>query len=229
MKKNFSILSLVAAVVLSSVAFGQDSEVSAPDGSSGKWSTVTGETVGEGNNVIHVQAGYPGLSGGWFHGMSEKFDLGARFTFNYGYESTTAIIPGLKPAMILKIGLMDNGKFNMALRFEPGVQLYFSSFGGGVLFGINLPAYLDMGIRINNEFSVVLGADLPMSLNLTPGVVFNIPIKFGGGIEYKINPDMALTFNTRFGPFIAAGGFGGFGFGGVAFAFDALFGLAFKL
>ena len=220
MKKNLTLIALVAAVSVAAPAFAE--------GGSYHWTTATGETVGTGNNAIHVQAGFPGISGGWYHGLSEKMDIGARFSFNYAYESTfgfgiIGLAPGLKPAAILKFGLMDNGKFNMALRIEPGIHLYFA--GGGVLFGLDTPVLLDMGIRVNEQFSVLLGAGLPLSFNFTPLFVMAIPIMVGGGVEYKFTPDMALTFNMKFGPAIIASGFGS----GASFAFESLIGLAFKL
>jgi hypothetical protein len=210
MKKNLTLIALLTTFATSTAAFAD-------------WSPITGETVGEGNNVIHVQAGFPGISGGFLHGMAEKFDLGARLTFNYGLEGTFAIVPGLKPAAILKIGLMEQEKFNMALRFEPGLNMYFSGFG--VLFGIAIPVALDMGIRINEQVAIPLFVEMPMGLNLTPIVTFGLPIRFGGGVEYKFKDDMALTFAMRFGPYIGIGGFGA----GVGFSFDSLIGIAFKL
>jgi hypothetical protein len=217
MKNTLKLVSLVASLTLSGSAFAD-------------WSAVTGETVGEGNNVIHAQAGLPTISGKWFHGMSEKFDLGAGLSFDYLYAGTFTpgfgFTPGFRPAAIMKFGLMQQDKFSMALRIEPGVNLYFS--GAGVLFGLGVPVGLDMGIRINDKVSIPLGVELAMSLNLTQAVIFVLPIKIGGGVEWKFSETMALTGRMNFGPAIVAGNFG-FGFGGVGFAYDALIGMEFKL
>ena len=64
-----------------------------------------------------------------------------------------------------------------------------------------------------------------MSINLTGITAFAIPIKFGGGVEYKFTPDMALTARMAFGPLIVAAGVGA----GVGFAFDTLIGMEFKI
>jgi hypothetical protein len=52
---------------------------------------------------------------------------------------------------------------------------------------------------------------------------FHLPLLFGGGVEYLLEPNIALTFKLRLGPDI------GFGtFSGTNFAFNALFGVAYK-
>jgi len=215
MKNNLKLFALLTALATSGSAFAD-------------WSAVTGETVGEGNNVIHAQAGLPGISGRWFHGMSDKFDLGARFAFDYLYAggfTGFGFAPGIRPAAILKFNLMQQDKFSMALRFEPGIDLFFA--GGFALFGIGLPVSLDMGIRVNDKVAIPIFAELPMSLNLTNVVIFNIPIKVGAGVEWKFAENMALTGRMAFGPVISAGG--GFFGGGVGFALDTLIGMEFKL
>jgi hypothetical protein len=53
---------------------------------------------------------------------------------------------------------------------------------------------------------------------------FYLPIMFGGGVEYLIEPNIALTFKLRMGPTIE------FANGGSAstFTLNALFGVAYR-
>jgi hypothetical protein len=54
--------------------------------------------------------------------------------------------------------------------------------------------------------------------------IFYLPIMFGGGLEYLLEPNLALTFKLRVGPTIR------FANGGSdsAFTLNALFGVAYK-
>ncbi len=216
------------AVLLLSVAtaFGgawaQDDEGGGASHSGG-WAVQSGQTVGSGNTVLHGQMGFPGISATLLHGLNRQVDLGGRFSFNYGYEGqATSIAPGLKLQFVLRFGVLQRGKFNFGLRAEPGFFAYFRS--GYTMFGLAVPVGADFGIRVSDALSINLNVDLPMFAAFPSyggGGTFVVPILFGAGAEYRIDQSLALTVDTRFGPAIASTG-------SANFAFNLLFGLAYK-
>jgi len=192
------------------------------------WSVLTGETVGNNNNVVHVQAGWPGISATLLHGYTPTVDVGGIFTFNYGVEGdVNSVHPELKLQGLAKATLMDTSKYNLGVWFAPGPLLAFlpSGFGvTGTTFGISFATGLIFGLPINNMVNVAFNFDLPMFVLFGDYGTFVVPILFGGGVEYFLEKNMALTFNLRMGPIIyTKSGFG------TDFDLMALFGLAFKI
>ncbi len=188
------------------------------------WSTITGRTVGTHVDVLHVQAGWPGISATLLHGMTPKLDLGGIFTFNYGFEGDVEITrPGLKLQGLLRANLVDSGKFNLGIHFAPGPLVYF--FSSTTMGGIAIPMGLAFGIRANNQLNVGLALELPMFVVFSSRVrngQLVLPVLFGGGIEYFFERNLALTLNLGMGPIIYTGD------GFSRFALQALMGLAFR-
>ena len=60
-----------------------------------------------------------------------------------------------------------------------------------------------------------------MYVTFSPGNFF-IPLMFGGGVEYLLQPNLDLTFKLALGPTIATSG-------GSSFTLQTLLGLAYKL
>ena len=133
--------------------------------------------------------------------------------------------------------LNDSGKFNLGLTFAPGPLLYFGH--STTLFGFILPAAIVFGIPVSPVANISLGADIPFWFYVNQGGGAVIPILFGGGVEYFIDRNMAITFRARMGPEIfTAGGrtvctvFGCFDVSGGShtdFALEALIGLVVRL
>jgi hypothetical protein len=191
-----------------------------------QWSVLTGKTVGTSNNVLHFQAGWPGISATLAHGMSSKLDLGGIFTFNYGFEGDVnfAVRPGIKLQGLLRANLYDSGKLNIGINFAPGPLFYFRR--GTTEAGLAVPIGVVFGIPATSALNVDFAFEMPMFV-IFPSSLLNgqlvLPILFGGGIEYFIDHNLAVTFNMRMGPMI----FTGDGF--TDFAFQGLMGLAVKL
>jgi hypothetical protein len=183
------------------------------------WSVQSGRLLGSGD-ALHVQLGWPGLSAAFLHSGSSKFDVGAKFTFNYGYEGIPSVIPGLKLQGLVRLGLVDAAKLNVALTFSPGGFSYFS--GGGAAFGLTMPVGVQLGIPVGDALNLSFGMDMPFNILFVGNGVFTLNLLFGGGVEYAIDRNMMLTLNTRFGPAIAFGG-------QSQFSFDVLMGMAFRL
>ena len=222
MNRRFALVAAVALAVSSTPALAQDGDTA---GAAVDWSVITGRTVGAGAFVIHPEFGWPGLGAAFIYGAGSAFDVGGRFTFNYGSELATVIVPGLKMTGFLKFKLLNQQKFSLALRTEPGIGFFFP--GGSAGMQIFFPVYMDFGIHPIPQLGVVLGADLPFQIGFSFGggpVFFALPMGFGPGLEFALTPNVQLTFNMRFGPGIIASGGGA----GANFAFKTLMGVAIK-
>lgn len=192
--------------------------------SGGGWTVLTGETVGANVTAVHAQAGWPGISATLLYGYTPTVDLGGIFTFNYGYEGDVNIVhPGLKLQGYGKASLLANPKYNLGVWFAPGFLTYF--FGGvvGTQWGVTFPIGLIFGLPVASNVNVAFNFDLPMFVTFGDFGQFTVPILFGGGVEYFLEKNMALTFNFRAGPMIFAKS------SVTDFAMQAQVGFAFKL
>ena len=185
------------------------------------WTVDSGETVGAGANVARGQVGFPGFVGDFIHGMEPTFDLGGRLWLNYSPEGNTqGTAFEFKIQATLRKQFMDTGKIKVAGTFDPGYLLISS---GGTTSGIAFPVGVQVGIPIDPKVIINGSFDLNMYVLINAATNFHLPLLFGGGVEYLIEPNIALTFKLRLGPDI------GFGtFSGTNFAFNALFGVAYK-
>lgn len=167
------------------------------------WSAMSGQTLGTGTGMVWGQAGWPGISADVAWGTSPTLDLGGRFTFNYGEEGITDTgVLGLKFQFTLRTLLVRKPKFDLALRFDPGLLLYFPS--NRTLVGLTFPVGLELGFPISPVVRVNGSFDLPFWITFSPSPTQAfIPILFGGGVEYLVEKDLALTARLKMGPTIA--------------------------
>ncbi len=217
--KRLSSVVVLAVAVWSGAAMAQRTDTAYVGSRGQSWSVLSGRMLNSGD-ALHLQLGWPGLSATYLHSVSPKFDAGARFTFNYGYEGVTTVNAGLKLQALAKINLVDTGRLAAALTFSPGAFVYFT---GGTVFGITMPVGVVLGIPVGDAITLNFGMDAPFNVRFVGGGQFDLHLLFGGGLEYAIDRNLMLTLNTRFGPAI------NFNSGSGQFAFDALMGVAFKL
>lgn len=189
--------------------------------STNHWTVDSGETVGSGANVVRGQVGFPGFVGDFIHGIDPTFDFGGRLWLNYAPEgSTQGTAFEFKIQATLRKQFLDTGKIKLAGTFDPGFLLISS---GGTVTGITFPVGVQVGIPIDPKVIINGSFDLNMYVLFNAATNFHLPLLFGGGVEYLLEPNIALTFKLRLGPDI------GFGtFSGTNFAFNALFGVAYK-
>jgi hypothetical protein len=186
------------------------------------WTVDSAETVGTGANVLRGQVGFPGFVGDFIHGLDPTFDIGGRMWLNYSIEGiTNATEFEWKIQLTLRKQFLDTGKIKLAGVFDPGFLLYT---GGGTTSGITFPIGVQLGIPIDPKVTINASFDIPFWVTFGTFSAFHMPLLFGGGVEYLLEPNLALTFKLRFGPDI---GFGDFA--NTNFAFNALFGVAYKL
>ncbi len=196
-------------------------------GGSGGGSLIAGKTLGGGDAIL-AQFGWPGISVGYLHAQSSNLDVGGTFTFNYGREGLVEIDPGIKLQGALRLSLMDNGKLNFGLRFDPGLAMYFDEADGeGFGFGITLPAALTLGVAAGDALMLDFGFDFPMLIRIAPTdfVRVELPFLFGVGMEYRVDSHLSLTFDCRFGPDVLAYNH----YSDTRFAFRALVGIGYRL
>jgi len=76
--------------------------------------------------VLNAEGGYPGVFVEYLNGMSPKFDLGGKFTFNYGLEGDIQkYAPGIKLQALLFFVLPQIGPITPSVRVDPGLYSYF--------------------------------------------------------------------------------------------------------
>ena len=216
-----------AAVLLLLLGAGlAQAQTAAPTTATGapaySWTVDSAQTVGDGNNVLRGQVGWPGLWLDFIHGSSSDFDIGGRFGLNWGVYPglTQGSSIGLTFQLMLRKQMFDIGGFKVAFTFDPGFILEFPSFGSTIA-GIMFPIGAQIGFPVADKLVINASFELPMYVTFSPGNFF-IPVMFGGGVEYLILPNLDLTFKLALGPTIATSG-------GSSFTLQALVGLAYKL
>lgn len=204
-------------------ALSLGSLASAQTPTTGHWTVDSAETVGAGNNVVRGQVGFPGLWADIIHGVDPTLEIGGRLQLNYGVEGLTdATHFEMALNFLLRKQFVDNGKFKFAGTFNPGI-LFYTAFST-TTFGITFPVEGQFGIPIDPKVTLNASFGLPMWVTFGTASAFYLPIMFGGGVEYLLEPNVALTFKLRLGPTIAFAN----GNSASSFTLNALFGAAYK-
>ena len=214
-------------VLASTAAHAQDEEGSVSYGRGQGWSLLAGDTVGAGQNVLSAQLGWPGVSVGLLHGGTSRFDIGGKFTFNWGQEGLVEVVePGIKLQAWMRLMLARMPQASLALVFQPGPIFYFHEFGTQV--GLALPVSLVAGIPVGSALMLNLGLDVPFHVYFGEGGGPVFPLLVGGGLEYFIDRNLEVNFNVRMGPSIFPDS-DRRGRSDARFTLEALFGIGWKL
>ncbi|QSQ23916.1 hypothetical protein JY651_02720 [Pyxidicoccus parkwayensis] len=185
------------------------------------WSLLAADTLGRGNTAFSAQIGWPGLTLGLLHGGSERFDIGGKFTFNWGREGWVRFTdPGIKLQAWMRLLLAQKGNISLALTFQPGPLFYFPE--GDTDVGLALPVALVVGIPAGSAVMVNLGLDMPFHVYFGEGIGPVFPILVGGGLEYFIDRSLAVNFNIRMGPSLIPD------FEATEFTLEALVGVGYR-
>src|SRR5262249_28099171 len=97
----------------------------------------------------------------------------------------------------------EKPKFDLALRFEPGLLLYFPN--STTVVGMTFPIGLEAGFPINPKLRLAGTFDLPFWVTFNNPARFFAPILFGGGGGDLLQKHLAATFRLKMGPPIASG------------------------
>lgn len=199
-----------------------DSTYGSSYASDSNWSATAARTVGRANNVLQVEAGWPGIGFTYQHGVDDRTDFGARVSFLYGFEGTTNTLAGLQLQAPYRRMLTTGQTTNVAFHLDPGVTIY--SNNGSTLVGIGGPVGIVAGWQVSPRTTLDAGADFPILLSFTnpAGVLFG-PL-LGGGAEYAIDRNLHMTLRLRVGPEFALAS----GQAASQFAFTSLIGLAYN-
>ncbi|MGO9063413.1 MAG: hypothetical protein ACLPM8_07780 [Myxococcaceae bacterium] len=187
-----------------------------------RWTVDSGQTVGDGANVVRAQVAWPGLWLDYVHGLSSTLDIGGRVALNWGgpVGEVNSTVFNIDIQLLLRDQIAEIAGLKLALTFNPGVIIYTS--GGAT--GINIPVGAQLGIPFNDQLTFNASFELPFYLVFGNGQTnFVIPLMFGGGAEYRLQPNLLLTFKLAMGPSIPT-------LSGTTtqFALQALAGVAYK-
>jgi hypothetical protein len=186
------------ALAVAAAASAQPAATPPAPGVPGHWSIVTGETVVPGRDVASFELGWPGLSAGYLHGLSENTDVGVKFDLLYGNENTTNSKFGLGLNAPLRLVVSRQDKILIGLHVDPGVRVYTGQ--GSTDFYLRFPVGGTVGIQAAPEVRIAVGVDLNMALQIPNRTFMEISPLFGFGVEYLVDKDLQIGLNTRFGP-----------------------------
>jgi len=211
--------SAVLTVCVAGAARAQADVVSSTG--SHRWSVQSAETVGPGANVGVFQAGFPGVDLMLIHGLDQTTDVNAHVGLNYAFEGLTSNSRFEFTAQvgIRKELLTFGGNVKMSGRFDPGIIIAASPGQ----FGLKIPLGLELGIPLSSVMIINASFDLPLYFTFGDFNAFYIPLLFGGGVEYLIQPNLAITGKVKVGPTFVTNG------GGTNFTLYVLAGVAYKL
>lgn len=192
----------------------------APATGSSRWSVDSGNTVGAGANVFAGAVGYPGLDLRLIHGLDSTTDVNAHIGINYAFEGITR---GTRFEFTAQVGIRKElvtlgGNMKLAGKFDPGI-IVASSPGE---FGLKIPFGLELGIPLSQVLTLNASFDLPLFFTFGDFSAFYIPLLFGGGVEYLVNPNLAVTGKIKVGPTFGTNDFP------TSFTLYALIGVAYK-
>jgi opacity protein-like surface antigen len=214
---------LLAALLLAPIAAqAQLVETSIPV-SGENWSATAGRTVGAGSSVLQAEAGWPGMGFTYLHGNDATTDIGLHVGFNWGLEGTTNTTAGLNVAVPYRHTLGFMGDTAIAFETQPGLSMYGNN--GGVLVGVGGPIGAVIGFKVSPLLTLDAAADVAVLWSFSNPAGFLFGPQVGGGAEYLLDPNLALTARVRIGPEFA---FDTAGHGSQT-AFQTLIGLAYNM
>lgn len=211
-----------AALALPLAARAQLVETTISPAGDGNWSATAGRTAGLNNTVLQAEAGWPGIGFTYLKGVDERTDVGFHVGFNYGLEGTTNSTAGINLAVPFRHTLGSMGDTTFAFETMPGLSIYGNN--GGVLVGVGGPIGVVAGFRIDPQLTLDVAADVPVLVAFSNPAGFLFGPQFGGGGEYLIDKNLAVTARFRVGPEFALNSAGT----GRQTSFQTLIGLAYN-
>jgi hypothetical protein len=191
-------LCAIAFAAAASAALAQPAATPPAPGVPGHWCIVTGETVSPGRDALSFELGWPGITAGYLHGLSENTDVGVKFDLLYGIENTTASKFGVGLNVPLRLVVSRKDKILIGLHVDPGVRVYTGQ--GSTDFYVRFPVGGIVGIQAAPEVRIAVGVDLNMAVQFPRTTFMEIAPLFGFGVEYLVDKNLQVGLNTRFGP-----------------------------
>jgi len=169
-----------------------------------RWTVQSGRTVGAGANVLTGALGFPGLELQLLHGLDKVTEVNAHVSFNYAFEGLTE---STRFEFVAQVGIrrelatFGSKNVTVAGRFDPG--LIIGTSPGQV--GLKIPLELELGIPVQEKLTVNGSIGLPMYFTFGDVNAFYVPLLFGAGFEYLLQPDVAITGKLALGPTFGVG------------------------
>jgi hypothetical protein len=184
---------------LSNISFDQNRIENAAHGGH-RWTLIGADTVGDGENVIGAQAGWPDLTLGITHGMSPASDVSGKFQLNYSFEGTTIqnkIAIGL--LVPFRFNVVHNEKVSLLLHVDPGLKILTGP--GPAKLGTQSGVGALIGFRPMPQLQIGFGIDVPAVVYFTGDQkpIIALPFLFGPFLEYHVDSNITIGVDTRFG------------------------------
>jgi hypothetical protein len=210
-------------LTLSAAAHAQFVQTSVEPAGATNWSATAAQTIGLGNSAVTAEAGWPGVGFTYLRGVGELTDWGLHAGFNYGLQGTTTRLTGGTIGVAYRHTLGSLSDTGFTLEAQPGLGLYGSQ--GSVLFGVGGPVGVVAGFKLDARLTLDLAFEVPILVSFSnpAGVLFGP--QFGGGGEYQLTNNLAVTLRLRLGPSFAITSESS----GTNLGFTALAGLAYNL
>jgi hypothetical protein len=189
---------LCAAVVLTTFSAAAAEPSLVPAGTPGHWSVATGETVSPDRDAISFEMGWPGLTFGYLHGLSDRSDVGMKISLLYAYENTNNSVFGAGFDVPLRLVVNRKEKVSIGLNIVPGLRLYTKNSVTNFL--TRFPVGGTLGIQATPELRIAASADLVMAINWTHTQFFEIGPQFGFAAEYAVDRNLMVGLQAKFGP-----------------------------
>ncbi|HVY45916.1 MAG TPA: hypothetical protein VHB21_08560 [Minicystis sp.] len=187
----------VATALASGEAFAQE-----------HWSLNGGDTVRSGDDLIAGEFGWPDASFQWDHGVTDKVDVGIRFSMIYGVEYTVDFTHfGIGLGVPIRINVAHSSRVSALIFLEPGLRVFTANeFTNHASFGPQWPIGVQLGIHINPELQITAGLLFDMWLDVTEQApvnpLFAMAPLVGPGVEYHVDRNLGVGLDMKFGPAI---------------------------
>jgi len=162
------------------------------------WSTITGETVSPSRDALKFDLGWPGVGVTYLHGVSDRADFGVHFELLYGFEQTSNGKFGLGFGVPYRLIINRAERVTVEVHIEPSMRVYPG--GSETDFFIRAPFGGTLGLQITPELRIAASADLNFAIQIPNTAYLEIGPMFGFGLEYAVDRNLNVGFNTRFAP-----------------------------
>lgn len=187
----------LAFVLSASAAFAAETPPIAP--LTGRhWSVATGETVSPDRDAISFELGWPGVTFGYLHGLSDRSDLGFKIDLLYSLENTNTSVFGAGADLPLRVVVNRQDKVSLGLHVDPGIRIYTRS--NFTDFLTRFPVGGTLGVQALPELRIAASADLVMAINWTHTAYFEVGPQFGLAGEYAVDRNLLVGLRGTFGP-----------------------------
>jgi hypothetical protein len=116
---------------------------------------------------------------------------------NYGLAGTHQRMNGINLAVAYRHTLGGVGDTAFAIEMQPGLFLYSND---GPLVGVGGPIGVVAAFKIKQRVTLDLGVEVPVLLSFSNPTGFFFGPQFGGGGEFLLDRNLAVTLRFRLGP-----------------------------